>query len=237
MKGKLHYFQHVPFEGLGVIEEWAKERLWDITVTPFFKDRKIPPLNKIDLLIIMGGPMSTNEENKYPWLVQEKKVIEQAIKRGVPVIGICLGAQIIADVLGARIYRNRYKEIGWFPVNKTEPGKQDLLFKDSPDKLTVFHWHGDTFDIPEKAIHCMSSEGCLNQAFNYKNRILGFQYHLETTESSMNTLISNCKDEIIKEKYIQTENKMVQGIKNFGQQNHKVLFNILSKMVKEQEKS
>ena len=113
---RAHYLQHVEFEGLGSIEPWLKAAGYEITNTRLFESAKLPDLKKIDLLIVMGGPMSVNDEDDFPWLVSEKKFIREAINSGKPVLGICLGAQLIASATGARVYRNPIKEIGWFPI-------------------------------------------------------------------------------------------------------------------------
>ena len=117
---KLHYFQHVPFENLASIELWAKNNNFHISSTKFYQDYNSVNIDTIDWLVIMGGPMGIYQDNLYPWLTKEKKYIEKAIKENKIVIGICLGAQLIADVLGAKVYKNKYKEIGWYPVFKSE---------------------------------------------------------------------------------------------------------------------
>jgi len=181
----IHYFTHVPFEGLAYIEEWAVNKGHKLTSTEFYKSKNLPDINKVDWLIIMGGPMSVNEEDEYPWLTDEKRFVKEAIEKGKIVIGICLGAQLITDVLGAKVYKNVYKEIGWFQVHFTESAKKLPLFSSFPDEMMVFHWHGETFDLPEGAIHLAESEGCKNQAFIYKDKVLGLQFHFEMTEKAM----------------------------------------------------
>ncbi len=224
---KIHYFQHVPFEKSGIIENWAKDRSYTIAKTKFFKPYKEPDINSINILFIMGGPMGIYNEKDYPWLTEEKKIIEKAIKQNKIVIGICLGAQLIADVLGVKIYKNQHKEIGWFPVYKTEKCKQNNHIISFPDSMTVFHWHSDTFDIPENAIHVLRSDACENQAFVYNKKIFAFQFHLESTMDSINGIIKNCKDELINTDYIQKENKILEKFKRFGKQNNKILYDFL----------
>ena len=118
----IHYLQHVPFEDLGSIKNWAKIRGHRVTATRFYRAEPLPFLDELDWLIIMGGPMNIYEEDKYPWLGHEKRFIEEVIKTDKVVLGICLGAQLIADVLGVRIYENIHKEIGWFPIQLTSEG-------------------------------------------------------------------------------------------------------------------
>ena len=119
---RIHYFQHVPFEGLGSIEDWIRSEGYDLFSTRFYRNDPLPELDRIDWLIVMGGPMGANDDHIYPWLAAEKKFIGEAIKKGVRILGICLGAQLIASVLGARVYPNAHKEIGWFHVRLTPDG-------------------------------------------------------------------------------------------------------------------
>lgn len=200
---RAHYLQHVPFEGLGSIEPWLKSKGYTITQTCFFESADLPDIEAIDLLIVMGGPMSINDEQEHPWLIAEKAFIRQAIEAGKPVIGICLGAQLIASSLGARVYPNNEKEIGWFPV-------QDIASNDNstfhfPSSAEVFHWHGETFDLPPGAIRIARSEACANQAFQIGKSVIGLQFHLETTPESAEAIVTHCRDELVPSKYIQSE--------------------------------
>lgn len=200
---RVHYLQHVPFEGLAGIEAWVQSKGHSLSVTRFFNGESLPDVKDIDWLIVMGGPMNIYEHEEYPWLVQEKRFISQAIHGGKTVLGICLGAQLIADVLGAEVTRNQYKEIGWLPVKLTEEAMASTIFGFLPKEFTVFHWHGDTFDLPPGVIRLASSEGCLNQAFLYDDRVLGLQFHMESTTDSIEEIVRNCGSEIVQGKYIQ----------------------------------
>ncbi|HWZ23486.1 MAG TPA: type 1 glutamine amidotransferase [Cytophagaceae bacterium] len=201
----IHYFQHVPFEGLGSIENWARKPDHKVTATRFYEDHKLPFIDICDMLIIMGGPMGVYDEDKYEWMAEEKRFIEKAIVRGKKVIGICLGAQLIAEVLGSKVYKNKEKEIGWMPLKLTPEGKKANVFSDFTDGQNVFHWHGDTFDLPNGAIQLASSEACEQQAFLYDNQVLGLQFHLETTEDSVAAMLENCKSDLEQGgKYVQT---------------------------------
>lgn len=200
---KIHSFQHVPFEGLGSIAAWAQAAGHKVSTTKLYAGEQPPPADLIDWLVIMGGPMGTTDEESYPWLVREKNYIRRAIDQGKKVLGICLGAQLIAEVLGAAIYPNSQQEIGWFPVHSTPAAEYSPLINYLPDGLEVFHWHGDTFDIPAGAIHLMSSQACKNQAFIAKGRVLGFQFHLETTPESAAALVKNCADELKSGPFVQ----------------------------------
>lgn len=211
----IHWFQHVPFEGLGSIEAWARAGGHQITSTQFYTDNPLPSLNDVDWLIIMGGPMNVYEEERYPWLVKEKRFIGEAIEAGKIVLGICLGAQLIADVLGAKIYPNAYKEIGWFPIQKTEEAKRSRIFEALPSKIEVFHWHGDTFDLPAGAVRVARSAACENQAFIYNKRVVGLQFHLETTRQAAEQLIAHCANENVEGPFIQTPDTMLSNERRF----------------------
>jgi GMP synthase (glutamine-hydrolysing) len=232
-KLNIHYFQHVPFEGLGSIEQWCTENGHRLSATRFYESAPLPDLKKTDWLIIMGGPMSVNDEKKYPWLAAEKKLIRQAIAEEKTVIGICLGAQLIAETLGARVYQNEQKEIGWFPIKLTSEAIQHTLFFNLPNPITVFHWHGDTFGIPENALHLATSEACSNQGFLYQNKILGLQFHVETTKESLREMIVNGRDELVNGQYIQTE-KEIENAQEFFESNRQVLFALLDRLAKKE---
>lgn len=226
---RIHYFQHVAFEGLGCIEAWAFEKDHTLTATKFYENHQLPKIVDIDWLIIMGGPMSVHDEDKHRWLINEKAFIKQAIEAGKTVIGICLEAQLIADVLGANVYPNRYKEIGWFDVTKTTQGKAKELLKAMESSFTVFHWHGDTFDLPEGAEHLLQSEACANQAFLYKDNVLGIQAHFEATKETLNEMITHGRHELIPDQYIQTEEVIVAHLV-FIHENNQRLYGLLKKL-------
>jgi len=200
---RAHYFQHVPFEGLGSMEVWLREAGYDIGVTRWYARECAPDPEEMDLLIVMGGPMSVNDENMYPWLAAEKDFIRCWIDDGRPLLGVCLGAQLIASALGARVYPNAAKEIGWFPVTSVTP-LPDHAFRFPPDQ-TVFHWHGETFDLPPGATHLARSAGCEHQAFQIGRHVIGLQFHLETTPETAAALITNCRNELTPAPYVQDE--------------------------------
>ncbi|MBU4262655.1 MAG: gamma-glutamyl-gamma-aminobutyrate hydrolase family protein [Proteobacteria bacterium] len=223
---RAHYFQHVPFEGLGSIAPWLAAAGFEITSTRFFESAMFPDLNEIDLLVVMGGPMSVNDEAELPWLVQEKRFIRQAIEAGKPVLGICLGAQLIAGALGARIYRNPVKEIGWLPIQGI--AANDSSFFGFPATEKVFHWHGETFDLPAGAILLAKSEGCENQAFQLGRSVIGLQFHLETTPESAREIVANCRAELIPAKYVQTEEEILSARPERYQSINQLMGNVLS---------
>ncbi|HEX7493147.1 MAG TPA: type 1 glutamine amidotransferase [Bacteroidales bacterium] len=228
-KLRIHYFQHVAFEGLGSIEQWISASGHSLATTRFFENATFPGISDFDWLIIMGGPMSVHDEEKYPWLADEKQIIRQAIKAGKKVIGICLGSQLVSVALGARVYQNKEKEIGWFDIELSHDARADNLFAGMGSRLKTFHWHGDTFDLPENAIHLASSEGTRNQAYIYNGKVLALQFHLEPTVSSLQQMIDNGRNELSKGKYVQTEKEILTS-KQLIESNKKVLFKLLDRL-------
>ena len=205
---RAHYFQHVPFEGLGCIRPWLVAAGYEVTCTRFFESPEIPALDQVDFLIAMGGPMSVNDEEELPWLVAEKRFIRRAIAAGKPVLGICLGAQLIASALGARVYPNELKEIGWFPLRGIDGGTDRFRF---PEVIQAFHWHGETFELPPGAVHLARSDGCENQAFQIGRSAIGMQFHLETTPEAAEKLVVNCRSELIPARYVQSESELLDA--------------------------
>jgi len=199
--------QHVRFEGLGCIEPWLRAEGYDITNTRFFETAIFPDQNDIDLLIVMGGPMSVNNEAEFPWLVEEKQFIRSCIEEENSVLGICLGAQLIASSMGARVYPSHEKEIGWFPVEGIPSiNSQTFCFSASQK---VFHWHGETFDLPSGAYSLARSDGCENQAFQLGRSVIGLQFHLETTPETAREIVSHCREELTPSKYVQSEREIL----------------------------
>lgn len=208
---RVHYLQHVHFEGLGSMESDIRAKGYRLSSTMLFKDRLLPDLRDIDCLIVLGGPMGARDEADYPWLVREKLFIRQAIDSGKAVLGICLGAQLIADVMGAEVYRNKYREIGWFDIRRSSGLDNTFLDGTIPLKMKVFHWHGDTFDIPEGAEPIAESDACENQGFIFRDHVLALQFHLETTVESATALIQNCRHELDGSLYVQSEKEILSN--------------------------
>ncbi|MEH1974124.1 MAG: type 1 glutamine amidotransferase [Nostoc sp.] len=213
---RIHYLQHVPFEGLGSIEHWLTKKDHILSATKFYNGDSLPSVNSLDWVIVMGGPMNVYEDDKYPWLTLEKHFIEEAIKKNKIVIGICLGSQLIADVLGSKVYKGQEKEIGWYPIQVTTEAQNSAVFASFPVSSTVFHWHGDTFDLPLSAVRLASSEVCANQAFICGDRVLGLQFHLESTQDSVRQIIDNCASELVTGKYIQKPEEMLAQDDDFS---------------------
>jgi GMP synthase-like glutamine amidotransferase len=218
---RLHYLQHVPFENPGSILNWARENGHRITSTQLYKNELLPKQQDFDWLVVMGGPMNIYDEKDYPWLVDEKAFIGEAIASGKVIIGLCLGGQLIADVIGGKVTRNSFVEIGWFPVQLSEEARRSPLFSFFPQQPIVFQWHGDTFSVLPEAAECIAeSEACRHQAFIYKNRVFGFQYHLENTPEIIADLIKNCRDEMVTDVYVQTPAEVLAHPEYIEQNNH-----------------
>jgi GMP synthase-like glutamine amidotransferase len=227
---RIHALLHVPFEGLGSIEQWITANGHHLSRTRLFAGEELPRSTAFDRLIIMGGPMNIYEEAQHPWLKAEKRLIREAIAAGKSVVGICLGAQLLADALGAPVFAGPHKEIGWLPITLTKAGKHSDLLRGMPEYMTVFHWHGDTFDIPPGAVHLAESEGCGSQAFLYDNRILGLQFHLESTPETVTQIVAHCRSELIPGTYIQSEADIVSVAPQYFAQNNILLETLLSRL-------
>lgn len=216
----VHYLQHVPFEGLGSMEAWLKKQGHTISVTRLYQNETLPFIESVDWLIVMGGPMGVEDHAIYPWLTAEKVFIKQALDQKKIVLGICLGAQLIADALGSEITKNIFKEIGWFPITISEEAKISTIGAILPSQVEVFHWHGDTFDIPAGAISLASSEACKHQGFILDERVIGLQFHLETTPESALNLTLHCKNELDKSLYVQSAEKILSQPERYKKINH-----------------
>ncbi len=195
--------QHVPFEGVGSMADWFQTRGATLHYTRFYEaDARLPDPASCDLIVAMGGPMSVNDESELPWLIEEKTFLRQAIEQGVPVLGICLGAQLIASALGARVQPNAQAEIGWFPVwRAASVGEGCFVF---PDRIELLHWHGETFELPAGATLLASSEACPHQAFQLGRRVIGLQCHPEMTPAIVADLLDACADELRPGPWVQT---------------------------------
>ncbi len=230
MSLRIHCLQHVSFEGVGHIEVWAKKNNHTLSFTRFFEDGNLPSQDDFDWLVVMGGSMNIFDDS-LGWLNEEKMFVKETIDAGKVVVGICLGAQLIAHVLGANVYANNHKEIGWWPVVVTEGlGESHELLKDFPDEFVTFHWHGDTFDTPKGAVNLLSSEVTANQAFLYDNRVLALQFHFETTPHSLEEITSNCRDELFDAPFIQSEKVILEEGVRYISDNNKRLEMILDRL-------
>ena len=182
---RAHVLEHARFEGPANLAVWLRARGAELSTTRLWAGEPVPGPEAFDWLLVMGGAMNADEEARYPWLADEKRAIERAIAARRHVLGICLGSQLIARVLGAKVTRNRYTEIGWFPIERTEAAQASAVGRALPARAEVFHWHGDTFELPQGAIQLARSAACEQQGFAYGDRVLALQFHPEMTEGAV----------------------------------------------------
>jgi GMP synthase-like glutamine amidotransferase len=208
---KIHCLTHVPFEKPRRVAEWASARGYAVEEVPLWDGAPLPPPESVESLVLMGGPMSVNDEREHPWLPGEKALVRNLAGSGERVLGICLGAQLIAAALGARVYPNRSKEIGWFPVRLTAAGRGSPLLAGFPAEFEAFHWHGETFDLPPGAVHLAESTACRNQAFSAGAGVLALQFHLELDPAGLRGLVENCRSELAPGEFIQPEDRILAG--------------------------
>ena len=177
---------HDAGEGAGLIAETLKERGIAFRPVHLYEGEGLPrDTSDLEGLVVMGGPMNVDDVNQYPFLLPEIQLIEKVLSEKKPILGICLGAQLIAKSLGARVFPNKHREVGWHPISLTSAAKADPFFSHLPDPLTVLHWHGDTFDLPAGAVHLARSVKCENQAFRWGESVYALQFHLEATPSML----------------------------------------------------
>ena len=207
---RMAVLQHVEVEGPAAVADWAAGRGFRVRIFHLHRDPTLPSLSDFDMLTVMGGPMSANDEARLGWLGPEIALVREAIAADKIVLGICLGAQIIAKALGARVYPGGTKEIGWFPVQRTG---SHSLFDGLPDSFTTFHWHGETFDLPHEATSLAKSKITETQAFAVSQRVLGLQFHMEATAQSVRALLEGAGHEIGSGVFEQLPDTIVAGLK------------------------
>lgn len=229
---KVRCFQHVAFEGLGLMEPWLRARGHEIAFTRWWAGDPAPVPADYDWLIVMGGPMNIYQYRDHPWLVSEKAALAVAFATGKRVLGVCLGAQLIADVLGAKVMQNAEREIGWWPVHATPgaPGAADSRYA-FPARIEVLHWHGDTFTLPPGAVRLAESAACAQQAFAWGERVLGLQFHLEMGAEAVAGIAAGCADELRdRGRWVQTAEELVEGVRRHGEESARLLHGLLHAM-------
>jgi len=186
----IHVLQHFEVEGPGLIGPWAARHGHRLVVHPLYRGANLPEASSVSHVVVLGGPMNIYQEAEYPWLAAEKAWLKTVIAQGGSLLGICLGAQLLADCLGAVTTRNPQPEIGWFPLELSRRAQSHPFFRDWPASPLVIHWHGDTFALPEGALLLGSSEGCRHQGFLFGDRVVGLQFHLEWPPATAEALLA-----------------------------------------------
>jgi len=212
---RAHVFQHAPFEDTANLGAWLRARGASLSTSRLWLGDALPQPASFDWLIVMGGAMNADEEARYPWLASEKRAIERAIAAHKRVVGICLGSQLIARVLGAKVTRNRDSEIGWFPIERAEGAEGSAVGRALPARAEVFHWHGDTFALPAGAVQLARSAACEQQGFVYDERVLALQFHPEMTPDSVRGFAEGGADELVPGRFIQTPEQMLADPQRF----------------------
>jgi len=215
---RVAWLQHVDFEGLGCMAPLLAQRGHEVTATRLYAGEQAPPPERYDALIVMGGPMSVGDEAEHPWLRDEKRAMAAALAADKRVLGICLGSQLLADVLGARVTRNAHQEIGWFPVRLNDAGRSAAAFAGLPEHFMAFHWHGDTWALPAGAQQLISSEACAHQAFSYGDKVVALQFHLEVTAADAKRLFA--QGEPAPDRYVQPAAEVLRHAEHFAANTH-----------------
>jgi GMP synthase (glutamine-hydrolysing) len=209
--------KHIDIEGPGSMGEFFRNTCWHIKTqdsiqVDLSKRERLPgTLQDIEAIISFGGPMNVYEENKYPFLKEEDEFLKKALKEEVPILGICLGAQLLAKACGAKVKKAPQKEIGWHKVNLTESAKDDPLFENLPSELDVFQWHEDTFEIPKDGVLLAESEACPNQAFRFGSNAYGIQFHIEVTPDMVESWINEYMKG--KDRGLETKDMIIEAYK------------------------
>ncbi|MBS0357867.1 MAG: homoserine O-succinyltransferase [Proteobacteria bacterium] len=219
---RLHSIIHAPFEKPGIITDWANEKGFQISETHTYRGEQLPAPSAFDFLIIMGGPQSPLECDRYPYIKDEINLTKSAINHKKFILGFCLGAQIIGEALGAATERSPNKEVGIFPITLTDAGTQDPIFKNFSPVFDVIHWHNDMPGIPEGAELLAKSDGCPKQAFRYGDRVYALQFHMEITASLLKGMVEHCPGDLKPGKYIQSAHELSTA--NVSDINEKMIF-------------
>ncbi len=228
---RFHFLQHVPYETPAMIGRWVDSRGYSRTTSRLFIDEPLPAVGAFDHLIIMGGPMGVHDTAEHTWLPAEKRFVRQVIDRGKPILGVCLGAQLLAEALGAAVHSGACREIGWFDVSLTDAAGDLPGFAELPGCFKALHWHSDVFDIPPGAEHVARSAACANQAFVAEGRIVGLQFHLDFDRAGLAELIDHSRGALAGPAGgVQTAQQMLADDSPFGQL-HAMLFAFLDGLV------
>jgi GMP synthase (glutamine-hydrolysing) len=212
MEKNILIIKQVEQEGPGLIEKIFATNGWSLKTVELSYNEKLPSdFDETGALVVLGGPMNVYEEKQYPFLKEEEFLIRKALIEEVPVLGICLGAQLLAKTCGARVKKAPQKEIGWYKVEKTGEGKKDTLFNKSPDHIKVFQWHEDTLDVPEGAVLIAEGKDCKNQGFRVGQNAYGLQFHIEVTEDMIQSWFHSGGKEAVDERILRDTKKIIEN--------------------------
>lgn len=230
MSRKIQIVMNVPFVGAGNIKDWAQRNDFTLEYTRLYNGEELPDVGEFDMAAVMGGTMNIYETEQYPWLEDEKLWLKKVVEAEIPVIGICLGAQLLADVLGGRVERNEHKEIGAFEICRINTALEDNLLTGLPEKFFAFQWHGDRFILPEGATLLAESQACRYQAFQYKKHVLGLQFHLDYSVESLQTMFEFCSDDLAGTgEYVQTREDIMAAA-GYAEDARRYLADILDRL-------
>ncbi len=227
-----HILQHVPFEGPGYIATALQQQGHVCTYTRWYRGESVPDVSMVDGLVVMGGPMGVYDEATYPWLVEEKRFLSTMLDAGKPILGICLGAQLLAHVLGARVHTGACREIGWFPVYRSTASCAQSMVSVFPETFMAFHWHGDVFELPQGACPLAFSEACSQQGFWIGEHVVGLQFHLEVTPEIVHALVEQGANELRQsEPYVQSPDRILTPSEETYTAMHRILDNVLNRLI------
>lgn len=227
----LHILQHTVQDDPGLSSEWADSRGWKIQLVSVSQNEKLPEAETRPNVLILGGYMNIYQHRDHPWLIAEKQMLAQYVKAGCLMFGICLGSQLLADTLGAKITQNPVKEIGWFPVNFTSEAR--VYFPELPASLPVLHWHGDTFSLPSGAVRIAASSACCEQGFFWNNQILALQFHLEVNEASVMIKTEGFTE--MSAEFVQDRQTLVAGYHQYPALRKKIFFALLDNLFRKSD--
>ena len=221
---KVLIVKHAPFEREGNMVAWLQRKQAEIEYLNLYESTVFPDLKAFDLMVLLGGPMSVNDEQLYPWLVPEKQFIKDALSLDMPILGLCLGGQLIANALGAAVTLSKETEIGWHTVSNRTLNKKLFQF---PEQMPIFNWHGETFALPNGAEPLLKSQACENQGFQYGEKVIGLQCHPEVTPEIIQDWIDEIGDQMTQGEFVHTPEQMFIDVEDNVAQAQAQLENML----------
>ncbi|MCG8701424.1 MAG: type 1 glutamine amidotransferase [Bacteroidales bacterium] len=230
---RISIIQNEPFETPGALVKWLEDRGIFYLMYHCYRGDALPIDDNPDMVIVLGGTASVyDNDEQHAYLKRIKSYLSKEFGAGTKIVGICLGAQLLADLLGEKVYSGNEKEIGWYPVSFNQLELDELGYSNFPESQLVLHWHGDTFNVPSEATPIASSKLYPNQGFIYKNQLLALQFHMEATQTWLNNLLIGAENELNqKGNFVQSRDELIAGLVNIDA-NHKLLFNLLDTFLK-----